>query len=330
MRIFVALVLSMVAVSSYAGIRDTIFKHYQLPDSVHATAFMAELLPKRPGNAGIAAAGVRLVLNNATKKIEFEFPVGAPVAAQGLDVTMRPGLATWSFAPYFQERYRLLLATAIDSTDKFVITSAYLYLPSTDQWKLIATCKINNTIASLQQPYMFFSRGTAQFNTAWVQTSKGQWLQYDSAIARKPLINPMPNVDSVRQYQLDRKKIRAAIAANTTTVQKDTLGVFYQIIQPGTGKSFTVADTVTVHYQLRIFGTDEIISGSATEAYTFPLKNLIKAWQIAVPLVKSGGKIKLVIPSGLGYSIRTRASKIPPNSILEFDVEVLDVKPRGL
>jgi FKBP-type peptidyl-prolyl cis-trans isomerase FkpA len=39
-----------------------------------------------------------------------------------------------------------------------------------------------------------------------------------------------------------------------------------------------------------------------------------------------GGKIKIIIPSGLAYGIRTRASKIPPNSILVFEVEVLEAK----
>ena len=59
---------------------------------------------------------------------------------------------------------------------------------------------------------------------------------------------------------------------------------------------------------------------------TFPLNRLIKGWHIGVPLCKVGGKIKLVIPSGLGYSVRTRAAKIPPNSILVFEIEVLDAK----
>jgi FKBP-type peptidyl-prolyl cis-trans isomerase FkpA len=44
-----------------------------------------------------------------------------------------------------------------------------------------------------------------------------------------------------------------------------------------------------------------------------------------VPLVKKGGKIRLIIPPTLGYGSQNRV-KIPPYSILDFDVEVLDVK----
>jgi FKBP-type peptidyl-prolyl cis-trans isomerase FklB len=63
---------------------------------------------------------------------------------------------------------------------------------------------------------------------------------------------------------------------------------------------------------------------------TFPLNNLIKGWQIGLSLCKVGGKIRLIIPSGLAYSIRNRATEIPPNSILVFDITVLDVKKQML
>ena len=74
-------------------------------------------------------------------------------------------------------------------------------------------------------------------------------------------------------------------------------------------------------------GADAHIDQSKEKPAIFPLKRLIKGWQIGVPLLKVGGKIKLVVPSDLAYSIRTRSAKIPPNSILEFEIEVLDAKP---
>ncbi|MGC8064199.1 FKBP-type peptidyl-prolyl cis-trans isomerase, partial [Salmonella enterica] len=59
---------------------------------------------------------------------------------------------------------------------------------------------------------------------------------------------------------------------------------------------------------------------------TFPLNRLIKGWQIAVPMCKVGGSIRVIIPSALAYSIRTRSKNIPPNSVLVFDIDVVDVK----
>ena len=58
----------------------------------------------------------------------------------------------------------------------------------------------------------------------------------------------------------------------------------------------------------------------------FPLKRLIKGWQIGLPVCKVGGKIKLIILSGLAYSIRSMNAAIPLNSIMVFDIEVLGVK----
>ena len=42
---------------------------------------------------------------------------------------------------------------------------------------------------------------------------------------------------------------------------------------------------------------------------------------------KVGGKIRIILPSHLAYSIRTRSPRIPPNSILVFEIEVVDAKP---
>jgi len=58
---------------------------------------------------------------------------------------------------------------------------------------------------------------------------------------------------------------------------------------------------------------------------TFPLKRLIKGWQTGLPFCREGGKIRLIIPSNLAYSIRN-LNVIPPNSILVFDIEVVEIK----
>ena len=59
---------------------------------------------------------------------------------------------------------------------------------------------------------------------------------------------------------------------------------------------------------------------------TFPLNRLIRGWQLAVPKINVGGKITIYIPSGQAYGIRTRSKDIPVNSILVFDIEVLEAR----
>lgn len=141
-----------------------------------------------------------------------------------------------------------------------------------------------------------------------------------------PIVNLYSHVDSLEQLQIDKKLITQAIAENKTDAKQDHDGVYYTIMKEGTGRQVSVNDTVTVFYQGYLFSDNSIFDGTKDKPAIFPLKRLIVGWQIGVPLCKVGGKIKIIIPSNLAYSIRTRAAKIPPNSILVFEIEVVDAK----
>ena len=97
-------------------------------------------------------------------------------------------------------------------------------------------------------------------------------------------------------------------------------------MKEGTGKQVSVNDTVVAYYKGYLFNDGLVFDQTKDKPATFSLKRLIRGWQIGLPLCNVGGKIKLVIPSDLAYSIRTRAAKIPPNSILVFEIEVVEVK----
>ena len=73
----------------------------------------------------------------------------------------------------------------------------------------------------------------------------------------------------------------------------------------------------------------EVFDETKEKPARFPLNRLIRGWQIGLPMCRTGGKIRLIIPSGLAYSIRTRSPKIPPNSVLVFDIEVVEAKKAG-
>jgi len=51
---------------------------------------------------------------------------------------------------------------------------------------------------------------------------------------------------------------------------------------------------------------------------------VIPGWQQAIPLLKKGGKGTFIIPSGLAYGPRGAGGTIKPNSVLIFDVELID------
>ena len=158
-----------------------------------------------------------------------------------------------------------------------------------------------------------------------VNTTYGGILSRPAA-NQKPVIDWTKNADSAKQAVRDLQMILDAVKAKQidTTGSKD--GVYYQILKEGTGDYVSTHDTVTVFYKGYLLKDGSVFDQTKENPATFPLKRLIKGWQVALPMCKVGGKIRAFIPSGLAYTIRSRSKAIPPNSVLVFDVEVVRVK----
>lgn len=141
----------------------------------------------------------------------------------------------------------------------------------------------------------------------------------------KPVIDFTKNADSLAQAQADE----AAIASWRKT-HADSLissqGLYYAISKQGEGRSIHVTDTVQVRYRGMLLN-GEVFDQTKEKPARFPLGRLIKGWQTGLSMCRTGSAIRLVIPSALAYSIRCRSPKIPPNSVLVFDIEVEDSKP---
>jgi FKBP-type peptidyl-prolyl cis-trans isomerase FkpA len=107
-------------------------------------------------------------------------------------------------------------------------------------------------------------------------------------------------------------------------------GIYYQITNPGTGAKANICSTVTVNYEGYVISSGSKFDFS-TSPVSFALSRLILGWQKGIPLVKSGGSIRLFIPPSLGYgsSPVTNASGaviIPANSYLRFEIGVVNVQ----
>ena len=313
--------------------------YYNLPDSVKAVQFMAEInvqaiTSKKEVFAGIKTDAVKLSLESDKneKEIVFEFPATAKVMATGSNVDAdEKGEIEFNYNWSVNEMYKLLIAVATDSSENFSLYSGYVWLPKEVKWKLIGTCKIEGRWNTLQSPATFFSipkKGSieANFGQVWCQRNTGSWKNMKAEMAAAPLINLIGHMDSVQQRQTEIKLIEEAIATGKTDVKNNSEAVYYTIMKEGTGKQVSVNDTVVAYYKGYLFNDGLVFDQTKDKPATFSLKRLIRGWQIGLPLCNVGGKIKLVIPSDLAYSIRTRAAKIPPNSILVFEIEVVEVK----
>lgn len=88
-------------------------------------------------------------------------------------------------------------------------------------------------------------------------------------------------------------------------------------------------DTVRVHYRgTFIDGRPFDSSYDAGEPIEFPLNRVIAGWTEGVQLMREGETFEFVIPAALAYGDRwIGGDLIPPNSVLIFQVELLEVNP---
>lgn len=316
---------------------------FTIADSLRAVQFMADINVQQINTHKEVSAGIRTDLvklafeTGSESKIVFEFPSNAKVVATGIDVKVdEPGELEWKYNWSKNENYRLLLSVASDSAENFTLYSGYAWLPQDKKWKLIGTCKISGRWGPIKTPATFYEAPNkkllkqfqVQNSQVWVQRSNGRWniLQGDTLPAA--MANVASHVDSISQHKIDLDSIKQAIATGKSDANKVVDDVYYTMMKEGTGRQVSLTDTVVVFYKGYLLSDGSIFDQTRDKPATFPLNRLIRGWHIGVPLCKVGGKIKIVIPSALAYSIRTRAAKIPPNSILVFEVEVVDTKPK--
>jgi len=111
-------------------------------------------------------------------------------------------------------------------------------------------------------------------------------------------------------------------------VQSTSSGLQYQFLRQGNGGATpTASDKVEVHYHGSLIdGTVFDSSVNRGQTITFGLSQVIPGWTEGLQLMSEGDKLRLFIPSELAYGKRS-AGKIPPNSTLIFDVELIKINP---
>lgn len=132
------------------------------------------------------------------------------------------------------------------------------------------------------------------------------------------------NKNKKTRAEVDEQKILDYMASRGLNGTATGSGLYYVINVQGTGAQPTINSQVTVKYSGNLIdGT--VFDASANAGATFGLSSVIKGWQEGIPLFKKGGKGFLLIPSALGYG-NQQTGNIPPNSVLIFEIELLDVK----
>lgn len=148
------------------------------------------------------------------------------------------------------------------------------------------------------------------------------------------------SAEAVRDRELEKQRAlsdaqskegEAFLAENAKRegVTSTESGLQYEVISQGDaeGESPSATDVVSVHYHgTLIDGTVFDSSVERQQPAEFPLNAVISGWTEALQLMKVGDKWKLYLPAEIAYGARSPSPKIPANSALIFEVELLDVK----
>ena len=118
------------------------------------------------------------------------------------------------------------------------------------------------------------------------------------------------------------------INAQKSGVKVMPSGLQFEIIESGEGRSPLATSNVVTHYHGTFVNGDVFDSsvdrGAPAE---FPVNRVIAGWTEALQMMKEGDKWRLVLPPEIAYGERGAAGGlIPPNTVLVFEVELIEVK----
>ncbi len=150
-------------------------------------------------------------------------------------------------------------------------------------------------------------------------------LAFAAAIAATGLAYPPPPPESEKKAEIARWEF-PKLDAKEWKKQESGLEIWETV--EGKGTAAKAGETVTIRYKGWLTDGKEFDTTEKgdKEPATFPLNRLIKGWQEGVPGMKPGGVRRLKIPAALGYGAADKGDLIPANSILIFEIELIESK----
>ncbi len=147
--------------------------------------------------------------------------------------------------------------------------------------------------------------------------------------------------DSQEQMETDGAAIDAYLIKNNIEAETTQNGLRYVIMEEGNGESPQVGDQVKVNYTGNVLEGEYFDTSVEDKAVALGLHDprrpyipfefflgtggVIHGWDEGIGLLKKGSIARFYIPSPMGYGNQQRSEVIVPNSILEFEVELVDI-----
>lgn len=187
----------------------------------------------------------------------------------------------------------------------------------------------------------FFKKGHYLTTTVKVLNIFTTRQEADSArTAEMAIAAKRDSVNAIATLAKDDKTLTEYFAKNKINAVKTPLGAYVEIIQPGTGNLIDTSSVVKTFYTGRnmkgiVFDSNTDSTKGPVEPLAVNLTNdpslgikVITGWQDCLKMLNKGAKAKFYIPSPLAYGSKAAGPELGPNSILFFDIEIVDVMNR--
>lgn len=221
-------------------------------------------------------------------------------------------------------------------------------------FSVLSDMRLNDSVKTTQTATEIFTKGFRQplqpdmeademitvYAKAKEKLDSAGFMQWQQE-RRKEMMAKMQK-EAEEQKVLDEKAIKTYLEENNLEAQRTESGLYYIIKEEGTGESPERGDTVRVDYtgmllDGSIFDTSNEEVAKANDIFSeqrpsyeplaFPVGQgrVIPGWDEGLQLLSEGAKATFIIPSALAYGARGAGAGVPPNSVLLFEVELVDV-----
>ena len=201
----------------------------------------------------------------------------------------------------------------------------------------IVVKSLTDSIMKKGQGAPFMRKGEYIIQTFKILNSYTSQADADKArTAAMAVAEKLTKEKETKQIARDDKTLQDYFEKNHIKAEKAPLGTYVEIINQGTGENIDTAHVVSVNYTGRtmdgkMFDSNTDSSKKHVEPIFVNMTNdpsmgqkVIAGWNDGLGLLKKGAQAKFYIPSSLAYGTRERP-EIPANSILVFDINVVDI-----
>jgi FKBP-type peptidyl-prolyl cis-trans isomerases 1 len=149
----------------------------------------------------------------------------------------------------------------------------------------------------------------------------------NAVINSKPGKNEMADLNKYL-IQKDRERIKNYIERKNLKMNESTKGLWYQIINEGSGKIFTDNDKITLDYECSLLDGTKCYSSKdlGPKEVILGRSEMEPGLNEGLRLLKPGAEAIFIIPPFLAYGLIGDRKMIPPRAVIVYNVNILQAK----